>query len=121
MSLFHPIPLLGLLVAMSIGENSAWSVDSTHNAGTTYYDSAGDETYVRMQPPAVPSETPATVTATQAWIPGHWARQNGVFIWRPGLVAEKPSSTVRWDHGIWVRVITRHHGWRYRPGHWIAG
>ena len=118
---FHPLVLLGLLMAMSTAENTGWTADFSHNSDAIYQDSTGDVSYVRMQPPAARTEQPpTTLTATQAWIPGHWAWQNGVFIWRPGLVAEKPSSNTRWEPGTWVPVVTRHHGWRYRPGHWIA-
>ena len=120
MTLFHPNVLFALLLATLTGAHLGWSAESSVNADTVYHDSTGDVTYVRMQPPAAPSEPPpAALAATQAWIPGHWAWQNA-FVWRPGLVAEKPSSNTRWEPGTWVPVVTRHHGWRYRPGHWIA-
>ena len=122
MFFFQPLALLGLLVAMSTAENVGWSVDSSLNNSSNYRDPAGDVTYVRMRPPATPLEqAPATLTATQAWIPGHWAWQSGTFIWRSGQVTERPSTDVRWEPGRWVPVVTRHHGWRYRPGHWITG
>lgn len=121
MSFFKPLALLGFLVAMSTVENAGWSVDSSLNAGSVYRHSASDVTYVRMRPPAAQSEqAPATLTATQAWIPGNWAWQSGTFIWRSGQLTERPSSYVRWEPRRCVPVVTRHHGWRYRPGHWIA-
>lgn len=118
---FHHIAWLGLLVTMSTGSPLGWSAESSQIISTTYHDPSGDVTYVRIRPPSVLPEDPATLAATQAWIPGHWAQQNNVFIWRPGHVVEKPSPDALWEPGIWVRVVTRHHGWRYRPGRWIVG
>lgn len=121
MSPFHQA-LLGLLITMSVAPAVGWSADTTPNTSTAYQDAAGDVTYVRIPLPTAPAETvPTSLTATQAWIPGHWARQNGVFFWRAGLVVEKPSPNVHWEAAAWVHVATRHHGWRYHPGRWVTG
>ncbi len=88
---------------------------------TPHLDPAADVTYVRIQPPASLKEEGATsVTEAQAWIAGHWAWQNGAFFWRPGTIVPRPSPTARWQQGEWERVVTRHHGWSYRPGHWLG-
>lgn len=119
MLLFHRLACLGLLVTISMGTPLGWSAESSLKVAATYHDSSGDVTYVRIRPPSALPENPATLATTHAWIPGHWAQQNSVFFWRPGQVVEKPSPNAFWEPGIWVRVVTRHHGWRYRPGRWI--
>lgn len=96
----------------------AWCSAAT--ADEPYRDPTGDARYVRVAPPAPPTEpSPSGLTDQQAWIPGHWAWNTGAFSWRAGQVVAKPAAAVRWQPGRWEHVTTRHRGWRWLPGMWV--
>ncbi len=51
----------------------------------------------------------------QIWIPGVWEFQGARFVWRPGRVVPRPSSTAVWTADRWDRLT---YGWVFVPGHW---
>lgn len=71
---------------------------------------------VEQTPPAPQDEViPFYDHQTQAWRPGYWALQGAQFVWVPGKILSRPSTTAVWVSARWM-----HHafGWSFEPGHW---
>ena len=61
----------------------------------------------------IPLLTDPTV---EIWRPGYWSPgEHGGFVWVPGRVIPRPSSTATWKPARWVR---HSYGWTFEQGHW---
>jgi hypothetical protein len=67
-------------------------------------------------PPARYEPQPPAVDEDTVWIPGHWRRLAGTWVWSHGHWATPPFIGARWINGDWVERYT---GWVWLPGQWI--
>ena len=115
--------ILPLLLAATVGSFlSTGCIYSHHEVATVpaTYPAPTGRVIVYEAPPAPRQEvvrSPRDMENNQAWIGGYWSFTDNRWVWIPGHMETKPSTTAVWVSGHWDRNPDGQ-GWIWTPGHW---